>query len=152
MKKGGDKAQISTEYMVIIGLALAFVIPVTLVYVHYSQEGNDSITNTKIDRIADELSTAINTVYSYGEDSETTVLMKLPKGVQEITFSEKEIVFKVRFSGDRINEIVKVTGASLANCIITKPSAGTHKVVIKKIYQPETGGELVGFVIDGNEC
>lgn len=152
MKKRDDKGQISTEYMVIIGLALAFIIPVTLAYVRYSQEGTDTVINSKIDRITDDLNMAINTVYSYGEESETTLLMKLPNGVQEISFSGKEIVFKVRFSGDRINEIVKVTGADMANCLIKNPSAGTHKIVIKKIYQQETGGELIGFVIDGNPC
>ncbi|MBU1203527.1 MAG: hypothetical protein KKG60_00480 [Nanoarchaeota archaeon] len=150
-KKRGMGGQVATEYLVIVGIALAFVIPITYVYFKSSGEGTDSVLLNKVDSLADDLSMAVNTVYSYGEDSETVILVKIPNAVKEIKFYGREVVFKVKMSNDNMIEIVKVVAANMVDCCF-KPTPGTHKIGIKKIYNEVFGGELINFEIDNAAC
>lgn len=146
------KGQIATEYLVIIGIAIALVIPVVIVYVNYSSQGNDEILISKVDSITDELSMAINTIYSYGEDSETSLLIKFPKGVEKLEFINNEVILSIKMSNGQTNDIVKVVGAVMVPCSIPEPSPGTHKITLKKIYNPGSKSEMVSFKIDDREC
>jgi len=148
------KSQVATEYLVIFGIALAFLIPISIMYLEYSKRGSDNVLLSKVDGMSDELSKAINTVYTYGEGSDTIVLLKIPAGIEKIQFSNREVLFKIKLSGGKESEIVKVVAADLTPCSIEKPLPGTHKLTIRKNYRAGEGigTELISFIIDDKEC
>jgi uncharacterized protein (UPF0333 family) len=151
MKRDDGKGQISTEYLVIIGIVLIFMIPIALVYIKYSGEGSQSVLINKVDGMSDDLKVAIEGVYSYGEESETSVFLKIPKGVSNITFADGEIIFNIKMLKGMDDEIVKTVSAKMAYCFIGNPSQGTHKITLKKVYE-QTRGEIISFTVDDKGC
>jgi len=62
----GIKTQAATEYIMVVGFVIVILIPGIYLYVKYSSESQDSITNAKIEAISNEIIKASDLVYSYG--------------------------------------------------------------------------------------
>lgn len=107
------KAQVATEYLVIIGLVLVLIIPLTILYSKYSSESSYSITSAKIDSISNEIISAANQVNVYGKDTQVKLTLDFPDNLESINFDNKEIIFKIRGKNNEVSEIVKVSDVSL---------------------------------------
>ncbi len=125
------KTQAATEYLMIVGFVIVILIPGIYLYVKYSSESQDSITNAKIDAISSEIVKATDLVYSYGDGSQTTVSVDLPQNVVMIEFEGKEIIFTVINSKGSQSEIAKVANVELVGEINVIP--GTKKITVKSL-------------------
>jgi hypothetical protein len=150
----GIKTQAATEYLMVIGFVMVILLPGIYFYVKYSHESEDSIINAKIDAITNEIIKAAEQVYSYGEGSQTTISVDMPKNVKMIQFIENEIIFTVINSKGDESEIAKVSNVNLNGIISLVP--GTKKINIKSLgnfvtvyIECNTGSERCG---DDFEC
>ena len=111
-KKVREKAgQVSTEYLVIIGFILILMVPITVIYFKYTGSTSDVVGGAKTSHIANEIVKAANEVYSYGEGSQKKIKLSFPEGITGISFSGKEIIFKLKNSKGQESEIVEVADA-----------------------------------------
>lgn len=129
------KSQVAMEYIIIVGLVLVILVPIILLYARYSSETNYAVTASKAEVIANEIAKAANSVYFYGEDTQTSIEVDFPSGVESISFSGNEIVFSIR-TDNGISEIAKVTEVQLTDLsglgqIPLVP--GRKKIIVKSL-------------------
>ena len=129
MGNAKKEAQISVEYLVIIGFVTVITIPLIIIYYTFTQESNDEITSSQISQISKKIVDAAESVYYIGEPSQTSLRINMPDNVLSANLSSgKELVFKVR-SGTGNADIVQTTSVNISGSLPTKK--GTYVVTIK---------------------
>ena|SRR3989338_7228906 len=129
MDNAKKEAQISVEYMVIIGFVTIITIPLIIIYYTFTQESNDEITSSQISQISKKIVDVAESVYYIGEPSQTTLRINMPDNVILADLSSgKEVVFRIR-SGAGEADIVQTTSVNISGSLpINK---GTYLVTIK---------------------
>jgi len=92
------KLQIATEYLIIVSFALMVLIPYILYLysasLQYQEQNSLTIASESVKKIGE----ACDWVYLQGEPTKLTLKILIPKNVENITFLNKTIVWKVRTS------------------------------------------------------
>ena len=118
------KSQIATEYLVIIGLVIAVLMPAGYLLFTYEGSSSDSIKAAKIEGAANEIVSAANNLYNYGSQSKTKADVTIPEGVESIEFSGNEIIFNYMTSSGNTNELAKAADTNIVGDIIVNPVPG----------------------------
>ncbi len=127
------KAQVATEYLVVAGLVILIMIPITYIYVKYSNESDYSITTAKVSSIANEISKKANEVYVYGEGNQLVIDTNFPENIESISFNNKEVIFKIRNKEGKIIDIVKQAEVNLFSYGEIPLTQGKKKIVVKSL-------------------
>ena len=119
------KAQVSIEYILLIGLIIAAITP--LFYYSIS-----TITqNTKMNRaysLVNKIADTADMLYALGPGSQEVIVIEIPGGVESITIQGKEVnVRMVLFS--KASDISAVSKANMTGSLVTK--SGSWHVLIK---------------------
>ena len=92
------KLQIATEYLIIVSFALMVLIPYILYLysasLQYQEQNSLTIASESVKKIGE----ACDWVYLQGEPAKLTLKIVVTKNVENITFLNKTIVWKVRTS------------------------------------------------------
>ena len=129
MDNAKKDAQISVEYMVIIGFVTVITIPLIIIYYTFTQESNEEIASSQISQISKKIVDAAESVYYIGEPSQTTLRINVPDGVVSANLSSgKEVVFRVR-SGRGEADIVQTTSVNISGSLPIRK--GTYVVTVK---------------------
>ena len=131
----------------IVGLVLVLLIPVTILYARYSSESSYAITTSKINAITNEIVGAANQVNVYGADTQVTLRIDFPRGLQSINIIGNEIIFTIKGKGNEISEIVKVSDAPLSSYGAIPVTPGKKNVVVKSLGN----SVLINIQCDGGE-
>ena len=129
MDNAKKDAQVSVEYMVIIGFVTVITIPLIIIYYTFTQQSNEEITSSQISQIAKKIVDAAESVYYIGEPSQTALRINMPDNVILANLSSgKEIVFKIR-SGTGEADIVQTTSINISGELPT--NKGTYIITVK---------------------
>lgn len=121
------RAQISMEYLILIGLVFIAVIP--LFYYAMTESGKNIQMNQAND-IVNTLAKTADTVYALGPGSQKLVEITIPGGVESVTIVGNEISLKLRIFGG-IADIYAETKANVTGTITT--TSGIHHVTVKTL-------------------
>ena len=129
MGKGNKSAQVSVEYMFLIGFVTVITIPLIIIYQSFTQESNDEISSTQINEVAKKIVDAAESVYYLGEPSQTTLKVNIPGNIVLADLSSGyEVVFNVRTktgSSEIVrNSPINITGSLPVN-------KGTYTITLK---------------------
>jgi len=91
-------AQISVEYLVIIGFVTFIIIGILAVSLVYQTEIQDTINLNQIERLTNKIITSAEEVFYSGEPSRVTITGYMPKGVEGIEIIGKQMVFNITTS------------------------------------------------------
>ncbi|MEK6835240.1 MAG: hypothetical protein AABX61_03190 [Nanoarchaeota archaeon] len=127
------KSQVATEYLVIVGLALIILIPLTILYSRYSGESSYAVTTSKVDSISKEIISNANQVNVYGKDTQVKLSLDFPQGIESISFSGNEIMFTIKNNNNEISEIVKVADTQFVTRTYPTITAGRKNVIVKSL-------------------
>ena len=122
------KAQVSVEYMLVMGFAALMTIPLLIVYYTYSSETSDSVSSSQALQIARKIVDASESVYYLGKPSQTTLKVNFPDNIKVINLTNYEVVFKMK-TGKGIVEIVQASSVNITGGLPT--SQGIHILTIK---------------------
>jgi len=123
----GKRGQISTEYLILTGFIVAFVIIILGAAIYYSSQIEDTIRTKQIEQFANKVVGSAASVYYSGEPSKTTINAYLPKGVSQITILEREIVFNyTSVSGE--NDVSYLSKVPISGSITS--SSGIKRIEI----------------------
>lgn len=125
MKRGNIRAQISLEFLIVVGFAFLMTIPLIILFYQQSESLNTDITASQMDKVASEIRDAADEVYYLGSPSKKTVALYFPEGIQSISFTNNKMIFLVDAPGDDY-QLVKWTAANLTGSIQTHK--GIHHV------------------------
>jgi hypothetical protein len=93
--RGVGRGQVSIEYMIILGLTLAAIIPAVFFIYNYVQSSNEDVIKTQINNIGKNIVDQAAEVYALGAGNRATVRMNVPEEVKNITLSEgKELAVR----------------------------------------------------------
>lgn len=84
------RAQVSFEYLVIVGLAIMIIVPSLLFFLTFSGGNEVSATHNRVNEIGlDMVRTAANT-YALGKHSWLTLDVNLPEGVEGVYLTDSD--------------------------------------------------------------
>lgn len=123
------KAQVSIEYLIIIGFVTMISIPMLIIYYDYTTTSNSEIISKQVNNVAQKIVDSAEEVYYLGEPSQTTINAYIPENIEEATIElKKEIVFKVRTK----NGLINVIQSSAVNITGSLPiTQGKHVITLK---------------------
>ena len=131
MDNAKKEAQISVEYMVLIGFVTVITIPLILIYYNFNQESSGEISSTQINQVAKKIVDAAESVYYLGEPSQTTIKINNPDNIWLVNLSAGyEIVYKIRTSAG-ISDIVHNSAVNITGVLPSDP--GAYTITVKAV-------------------
>ncbi|MFH1173968.1 MAG: hypothetical protein V1725_02455 [archaeon] len=89
------RAQISFEYMIIVGITLGAIIPAVFFIYSYVQTSNEDVIKTQINNIGKTLVDQATEVYALGEGNRATMRFNVPEEVKNISlFNGTELAIR----------------------------------------------------------
>ena len=96
MARSRVKAQSSLEYMLIVALTFAIIIPATYIFYSYSKDSSQQITDAQITKLGTNIVDTAEKIFYSGLGSKTIVDMNIPDGVTAaVLIDGKELVFNL---------------------------------------------------------
>jgi hypothetical protein len=119
------KAQISMEYLAVLGIALLMLLPLGMIVYNHINFSNTEVNNQQARLIAKKIVENAESVYYVGYPTKTTIRAYFPENLVNATIYEKTILFILE-DGTYIeeNSYVNLTGF-LPN------TSGTYEVQIQ---------------------
>ncbi|MBW2996245.1 hypothetical protein KY332_03020 [Candidatus Woesearchaeota archaeon] len=128
MGKIGIRAQVSMEYLIIVGFVAAITIPLILIFTSHSTEMDEQVISNQVDNIASKIVDSAESVYYLGESSKVTFRVYIPKKINSITIGNNEVVFYVsKLVG--VDEVVKYCPVPINGSLST--TAGIYDIVVE---------------------
>jgi len=147
-----SRAQVSIEYLVIIGLSFAILIPGGYFFYNYSKNSNDGTIRTQITQVGNSMITSAESIYGLSEGSLVTLDLRYPNNIRDIyILGGKELVIKYELSSG-MNEAVFFSRVYLSgNFTYPRPAVGdptcsspcTDSVITSNL--PQQGGHTLRF-------
>jgi hypothetical protein len=108
------KAQVATEYLIVVSFALMVIIPYVLYLQTVSQNFNESNDLSVASDSVQKIGQTSDWVYSQGEPARLKILVFIPKNVENITFVGRSMNWRVRTSSGvsdiYYNSVANLTG------------------------------------------
>ena len=120
------KSQISTEYLLILGLIFIFIIPL---FYYSMQEASLSI---RINQASDAVVTIAKTadsLYALGNGSKDKLILNLPKGINSFQISNKEIIMKLNHK-NATSDIIAISRVPVTCTYATQPTCNQYTLPI----------------------
>lgn len=128
---GKKKAQVSVEYMFLIGFATVITIPLIIIYQSFTQDSNDEINSLQINQIGKKIVDAAESVYYLGEPSQTTLRVNIPNNIVLADLSAGyEVVFKIKTRSGQ-SDIVQSSSVNITGSLPV--NKGTYTITVKAI-------------------
>jgi hypothetical protein len=122
------RGQAALEYMVMLGFAIAIILPLWL-YVNSALTETRSELDVTYAKVAvTKLKDAANSVYVQGPPASVYMDVEMPSNIQSISISGREIVFNLDTPGG-ISEVYDITLPNLQGAIA--PRMGRIYVLVK---------------------
>lgn len=133
MRKIKRDAQISVEYMMIIGFATVITIPLIIIYYSFTQESDDEIASAQILQVTKKIVDAAESVYYLGEPSQTTLKVNIPANLISANLSGNEVVYKIKSKSGEA-DIVQSSSINISGSLPIKKGAYTITIKAKSNY------------------
>ena len=138
-------SQSSLEYLLIVALTFAIIVPTTYLFYNYSKESSQEITDSQITKLGRSLMDTAESIFYTGQGSKTVLEINVPGNIgSAVIIDGRELVFNVTTSFG-VSEIVFFSSVYItttaANCnanvcnIPELASSGLKKVKIEAISQ-----------------
>lgn len=129
-RKGLMKAQTAMEYMIIVGIVLAFMLPLWIYVTTSQQRITTELSITYGKNAIDQIVSAADLVYSQGPPAKVTISVYIPSGIDNITITGNVIIMKVRVDS-RLSDLVAVSNTQLNGTLPV--SEGTYDIDIEAV-------------------
>ena len=137
MNKRKKEAQVSIEYMMIIGFVTVITIPLVIIYHNFTQDSNYEISSTQINHVAKKIVDAAESVYYLGEPSQTTLKVNIPDNVVAVDLEKGSLetsYYEVIFNISTKSGIAEIVQNSPVNITGSLPvNKGTYTITIKAV-------------------
>jgi len=122
------KAQVSMEYLSIIGFALMLTIPLIVIFFSQSTSTTNQVNAEQSLQIARKIVDNAEDVYFLGQPSKRTIRVFVPENVEYITIAKRAIIFGIETEGG-ISEIPVASKVNLTGNLTAAP--GINNIVVE---------------------
>lgn len=127
------KAQISIEYLSILGFVIIIIIFLGILSQVYSRQIEDQIIINQVDKLAKEIVDSAESVYYFGEPTKTTIKAYIPNKVEQIDITSEGISFKVRRQ-DGITDIAYASPVNISGTLSNAPGIRYIQIEAREGY------------------
>jgi hypothetical protein len=115
------------ETMVMVGFALAFIIPLTLLFFAStgSEMGKYSVAQAKAS--VRQIAVEAGDIYLQGAGARKTILVNYPEGIMDGSVQDKLVVLRIDADG-RVMDIASPTFANITGNLSGKKFPGVHRI------------------------
>src|SRR3989338_6878306 len=78
---GSHLSQSSMEYLLVVALTLAIIVPTTYLFYSYSKESSQEITDAQISKLGRSIVDTAESIFYSGQGSKTVIDLNIPDGV-----------------------------------------------------------------------
>jgi uncharacterized protein (UPF0333 family) len=122
------RAQVSMEYIIIVGFLMVILIPLFMVYSDVSKQTHDKVLVNEFYQVARKAADEVETIYFIGDPARTRVKIFLPADLTNATIENQEIVLTAHVYGNS-DEIVVPTKVHMNGSFpMTK---GVHNLLLQ---------------------
>jgi len=142
---GQNKAQSSLEYLLVVALTFAIIVPTAYLLYSYSKESTQEIKDSQITQIGKTIIDTAEVIFYSGEGSKAEIEVDIPDNINKAEIIDgREIVFNARtdFGNSDIvffsSPSVKITPASCSSAageIVELKSSGLKRLKISSIRE-----------------
>ncbi len=147
------RAQSSLEYLLVVALTFAIIVPTSYLFYNYSKESSEEITDAQITKIGRSIIDSAETIFYSGQGSKTVLELNVPDKIESaLIIDGRELVFNLT-TDFGTSEIVFFSSVNIttlsSNCIAnvcTVPelaSSGLKKVKIEAISKDSVSIETI---------
>ncbi|MBU1975681.1 MAG: hypothetical protein KKG59_04725 [Nanoarchaeota archaeon] len=105
------RAQVSVEYIMVVGFAFLMLIPLIILYYDSSNTLNEQITLSQVDKISSEIVAASDQVYFQGPPTTKTFKVFMPDNVKEIILQDNYVQINTyTITGTPRSSVANLTG------------------------------------------
>ncbi|MBI2101096.1 hypothetical protein HYT53_00625 [Candidatus Woesearchaeota archaeon] len=120
------KAQSSLEYLLIVALTFAIIVPTTYLFYNYSRESSQEITDAQITKLGRSIVDSAESIFYSGQGSKIVLELNIPDSVYSaLIIDGRELVFNVTTTFG-VSEIVFFSSVN-----ITTPSQNCNANVCR---------------------
>ncbi len=123
-------AQISMEYLTIMGFVVAAFVPLTLIFYAYTQGSAEEIASEQLSKIAKEVVDAAEAVYYQGKPSQVTLEVYMPSQLRGVWFEKKSLILQYQ-TQEGMGEIIETSAVNISGSM--PMSKGTYSITIKAV-------------------
>ncbi|MBI3034158.1 hypothetical protein HYY72_03280 [Candidatus Woesearchaeota archaeon] len=124
------KAQVSTEYLIVVSFALLLTIPTIVIFFSQSTDNIEQVNNQQAKQIARKIIDSAESVYYLGKPSATTLKVVMPGGIQKIDITNRMIVITIDERAGP-TDIIEVSSVNLTGSL--SPSSGVMHIRVENI-------------------
>lgn len=125
------KAQAAFEYMLIVMIVMAFLVPLWTYTIVVNNEAADELALAYAKNAAESLTSAADLVYSQGPPAKVRINVFIPGGVNETSITNQTVILNMMHSGG-ITSIFSISRARLNGTI---PSTkGMYRMEVRAVY------------------
>lgn len=111
--QANGKAQSSLEYLLVVALTFAIIVPTTYLFYNYSKESSQEINDAQVTKLGRSIVDAAESIFYSGQGSKTTIELIIPDSIQSVVIIDgREIVFNMTTSFG-VSEIVFFSSVNL---------------------------------------
>jgi uncharacterized protein (UPF0333 family) len=110
------KAQLSFEYMMIFGLAIAFAVPVWLYVTSLQQDTGQDLSMSYAKNAVNQITSSADLVYGQGPPAKITLNVYIPSGIESVNITGRTINFRMRTSAG-LSDIFSSSVANLSGTV-----------------------------------
>ena len=117
-ESGKSNGQSSLEYLLVVALTFAIIVPATYLFYNYSKESNEQIIDSQITSIGRSIVDTAESISNSGKGSKTVLELNIPDKIDNAKIIDgRELVFSVR-TGFGVSETVFFSSVTLttASC------------------------------------
>jgi hypothetical protein len=151
------KAQVSVEYLMVLGSLLFMALPAGYLFYHYSDSTQDQLSYAQLEVFADTLVNTAARVYYMGEPSRLTIEGHLPDNIDRINFTtdwanggSQIIFYSTSKSGKKYEYIYKSKINLNGSYFPTDSESGVKKVTLEAYKKAD--GTFFVFANFGGRC
>ncbi|MEM4554898.1 MAG: hypothetical protein QXT25_03555 [Candidatus Anstonellaceae archaeon] len=122
-----QRGQAATEYLVLVGFAVAFIVPLAFLFLSFSSSHLGSSSISSAQSAAFSIAEEAGEVFLQGEGARKTILVYYPDGIIDGKVESGMIVLRIDANG-RIADLVAPTFANVSGNLSGKRTGGLQKI------------------------
>lgn len=126
------RAQASMELLVMVGFAIAFIVPLALMFmsISNSEMGKTALLQAKVS--ARTIANEAGEVYLQGPGAKKSVVVNYPEGIRNASVENGLVAFSIDADG-RLQDVVSPTFANISGSLSGKRTAGLQRINLEYI-------------------
>ncbi len=133
MKKRDRKAQVSMEYMIVIGFVTFVVLVLLIQSFFYRRQVENQVSTTQGEQIVKSIIDTSEQVYYVGKPTKTTLKVSMPDGIQSLDFVNGTVLMRIKTQSG-ISDITYPSKVNITGNLSSNPGIRYIKVESRGTY------------------